>query len=363
MTCLEPGERHVYRVLGPAGWSNAMWFNAIPEGSDWSPRVAVFADLGVQDATTVPFLTKDVQSGMYDAALHVGDFAYELVREEGKRGDRFLRQMQPIAAHVPYMTCAGNAEQYANYTDYKHRFSMPGGTEGMYYSFNMGPVHFVGINTGFYYFKRYGHDQLVSQYYWLNNDLKEASTRSRREKRPWIVLFGHRPMYCQKDVETCQANYVTNPVPGDQKNPSIEYPLNEYGVDLALWAHKHVYHRTWPVAFTKVKNGTGADPYRNPGAPVHITVAQAGNKHTRKEHPEPKPWTAFRNTADGYTRLHFHNHTHMSIEQVAVSETGTASVIDRATIVKEAHMPYSFLEPTDRGYMPVKEKMMGSYAL
>ena len=54
----------------------------------------------------------------------------------------------------------------------RFRFSMPGGTDGMFYSFNMGPVHFISINTESYYFTEYGTDQVFSQYNWLLDDLE-----------------------------------------------------------------------------------------------------------------------------------------------------------------------------------------------
>ena len=49
---------------------------------------------------------------------------------------------------------------------------MPGGTESMYYSFDMGPVHFISISTECYYFTEYGTDQVFSQYNWLIADLQ-----------------------------------------------------------------------------------------------------------------------------------------------------------------------------------------------
>lgn len=55
------------------------------------------------------------------------------------------------------------------------RFTMPGDSEGLWYSFNIGPVHFVAIETEAYYFMNYGIKQLIKQYEWLDNDLKEAN--------------------------------------------------------------------------------------------------------------------------------------------------------------------------------------------
>ena len=48
---------------------------------------------------------------MYDAILHIGDFAYDMDQDNGRVGDEFMRNIEPIAAYLPYMTCPGNHEQ------------------------------------------------------------------------------------------------------------------------------------------------------------------------------------------------------------------------------------------------------------
>ena len=49
---------------------------------------------------------------------------------------------------------------------------MPGVNNDMYYSFNMGPIHFISISTEYYYYTEYGTHQISNQYNWLENDLK-----------------------------------------------------------------------------------------------------------------------------------------------------------------------------------------------
>ena len=66
--------------------------------------------MGNVNAVSLPRLQRETQSGMYDMILHVGDFAYDMNDDNGTRGDEFMRQIEPIAAYVPYMTCPGNHE-------------------------------------------------------------------------------------------------------------------------------------------------------------------------------------------------------------------------------------------------------------
>ena len=38
--------------------------------------------------------------GLYDAAIHVGDMAYDMAELDGHRGDVFMEQIEPIASMV-----------------------------------------------------------------------------------------------------------------------------------------------------------------------------------------------------------------------------------------------------------------------
>merc|ERR1712126_46931 len=109
--------------------------------------------MGNVNAQSLPRLQRETQSGMYDMILHVGDFAYNMDTDNAHVGDEFMRQIESIAAYTPYMTCPGNHESAYNFSNYKARFTMPEADFGhktdlgkdMFYSFNLGPIHFVSI--------------------------------------------------------------------------------------------------------------------------------------------------------------------------------------------------------------------------
>ena len=48
--CLPPAE---YVVGSDQGWSDLKSFMALPSGTDWSPRLAVFGDMGVEGARSL----------------------------------------------------------------------------------------------------------------------------------------------------------------------------------------------------------------------------------------------------------------------------------------------------------------------
>lgn len=67
--------------------------------------------MGNENAQSLARLQRDTENGMYDAIIHIGDFAYDMNSEEARVGDEFMNQIQTIAAYTPYMVCPGNHEE------------------------------------------------------------------------------------------------------------------------------------------------------------------------------------------------------------------------------------------------------------
>lgn len=214
---------------------------------------------------------------------------------------------------------------------------MPGGTENLFYSFDMGPVHFIGFSTEFYYFLNYGLKSVANQFEWLKNDLREANVN--RQNRPWIITFGHRPMYCSNDDDkACKMlnTFVRSGIPG--MGFGLEDLFLENGVDVTLWAHQHSYERLWPIYNFEVKNGSFEEPYKNAKAPVHIITGSAGCKEEHTIFTKDKPeWSAFRSVDYGYTKMKAFNKTHLYFEQISDDQNG--KVIDSFWIVKDRIVP------------------------
>lgn len=340
---LQPGKKHMYQCGNGKTFSKIFTFKALPSGSDFGVRVALFGDMGSVNAQSLPRLLKDVQNDMYDAIFHVGDFAYDMDSDNGKNGDKFMKAIEPIAATVPYMTCPGNHENKYNFSNYKNRFTMPGDEDGklMYYSFNMGPVHVISISTEYFFYINYGILQPIHMYEWLEKDLQEASKPENRAKQPWIIAMGHRPMYCSNnDHDDCthHESLVRIGIPFIHIL-GMEKVMFKYGVDLMFWAHEHSYERLWPVYDRKVYNGSLTAPYTNPKAPVHVITGSAGcsEKHDPFKN-NTAAWSAFRSIDYGYTRMNVMNATHLYVEQVSDDKDG--KIIDSLMLIKNKHGPY-----------------------
>ncbi|THD24733.1 Purple acid phosphatase [Fasciola hepatica] len=254
-----------YYVCGcDSNWSPTFQFRALPNHANWSPRLAIFGDLGVENGRSLPELQREtIELESFDAIFHVGDFAYNM--------DSFMSQIESVASRVPYMTAVGNHELAYNFSNYRARFTMPGGDgQGQFYSFNLGPAHIIAFSTEFYYYLYYGWVQLYNQFEWLRKDLQEANKPENRQIRPWIIAMAHRPMYCSNNNDAMHCCNIDNTVRTGfpfSRNSSTGYILgledlfyNE-GVDIIIAAHEHSYERFWPVYNLTGTRGSTIDSF------------------------------------------------------------------------------------------------------
>ncbi|KAJ7374452.1 hypothetical protein OS493_007558 [Desmophyllum pertusum] len=107
LTGLTLNQAYDYRCGGDNHWSDVYTFNTLRSGESWSPRIAMYGDLGT-DGQSLQYLEDEAKQGNFDVILHVGDFAYDMHTDNARVADKFMNQIQPIAARVPYMTCPGN---------------------------------------------------------------------------------------------------------------------------------------------------------------------------------------------------------------------------------------------------------------
>ncbi|KAI3378668.1 hypothetical protein SNEBB_005596 [Seison nebaliae] len=355
MTNLELGKQYFYRTgSATKGWSSIYYFTfhrytsaqlIDNKNENISMKLAIYGDMGNVNAQSLPRLQTEVQMNDIHQVLHVGDFAYDMADNNAKVGDEFMRQIESIAGYVPYMTCVGNHEAHYNFSNYAHRFSMPGneGTftfdNNLFHSYDVGPVHFVTFSTEFYFFMEFGWTQIQEQYEWLEADLKKA--HENRDKVPWIITMGHRPMYCS-DNTTGDCTKVDSIIRVGL--PIIHaYGLEDlfynYGVDIELYAHEHNYERLFPIYNYTMYKGSESEPYTDPKAPVHIITGSAGcqERHTIFSKDDPK-WSAFRTEDYGYSKFHIFNQTHIHVQYISDDQSG--KVVDDIWIIKHSHGLY-----------------------
>lgn len=173
-----------------------------PEGS----IAAVYADFGLANDVSMAHLKDEGKRGAFDYALHIGDISYDLFTNKSTVGNEFMRQVSSVYQHKPLMVATGNHEHNDNFVQYTQRFkaqevyagaNSKSGTS-FYYSFDVGLIHYVVINTEVY---KYANQTAKSplpftpeeQLAWLEKDLVQANAN--RDNVPWIVMAGHKGWY------------------------------------------------------------------------------------------------------------------------------------------------------------------------
>lgn len=375
---LQPSTTYYYRPSSNNIVSGPFYFKSPAVDQNAPHEFLVVGGMG-QHWELQPTLISEALTGTYSLMLHLGGFTADFAENNGTMGDKFMRLLQPVAAYIPCMTSPGEHESDGGqFSNYRYRFSMPGSQwpmprDGLWYSFNVGLVHFVSYSTEVCV----GSDETLKkqQHDWLVQDLNKANEE--RTSRPWIVAFGHRPMYCSGWAAASSdcgknASLVRN---------NLEELFYYYGVDLVLQSHEQLYERMYP-AFKGVVLATN---YTNPRAPVQIvagspaappvqpttpappngtqgangntTAAPSGEKappgdpsptssssssdamrKPRSANTSTPAWSAFRvdnETRPGYGRLHVINSTHAQWE--FRSGPGEAGLIDSLLLVQEVH--------------------------
>ncbi|KHJ85137.1 Ser/Thr phosphatase family protein [Oesophagostomum dentatum] len=267
-------------------------------------QVCIFGDLGRKHGNSTPSIIRNGLAGMFDFIIHVGDIAYDLQGDDGVNGDKFMNQLEPIISRVPYMVVAGNHEfEDGNFSNFQKRFWMPtNGLDGnQFYSFDLGPVHWIALNTEYYgYYQDLGKQPVLDQYDWLLKNLQAAYAN--RVKVPWIFTYLHRPFYCSaahKDDCTDPDSILVRA--GNEDLPGLEKPFIQYGVDVGFSGHVHFYERFYPVAnFT----------YWNSGC------HSSGTKFDKN----PVPFSAKRLNDYGYTIVSVANMTHIHVQQLSLDQ-------------------------------------------
>ncbi|XP_073021449.1 probable inactive purple acid phosphatase 2 [Primulina eburnea] len=340
MINLEIGKRYYYQVgSDPGGWS--VKFSFISQNLDSDETVAfMLGDMGTaapyktfdrtqgESLSTIRWIKRDIESFGNKPMMisHIGDISY--ARGYSWLWDTFFTQIEPIASRVPYHVCIGNHEynwplqpwkpKWASSVykkdsggecgvPYSLRFNMPGNdseltgmkapeTRNLYYSFDMGVVHFVYLSTETNFLPG------SKQYEFLKRDLGTTD----RRKTPFVVVQGHRPMYttANKNREAgLRARMIEH----------LEPLLVKNKVSLVLWGHVHRYERFCPL-----NNFSCGELDKNRDAewlafPVHVVIGMAGQDsqplwETRVGHPDdpifPQPVRSlYRSGEFGYTRL------------------------------------------------------------
>ncbi len=323
MTDLLPGTEYTYRVGDDhaADWSDTYTFTTQDFQKDNFEFVA-FGDHGMSDeAQNTANLVRSFDNA--ELVILSGDISY--ANGDQSIWDDHGNKYETTMSNIPWMMTPGNHENETEdgfgFDAYETRFETESssGTD-FWHSFDYGGVHFIGISTEHPYYE--GTDQLQ----WIKEDL--AAANANRENVPWIVIYGHKPLYTSHGHPTHDDTMI-------ELRTLLEPILFENSVDLAIWGHDHFYERSWPVVngniTTRGLNGEGL-MFVSGFSPIHI-VAGVGGKDSYDYAEEQPDWSFHREITHGVIHITVNHTTEtMHVEYVRTDNT----IGDSFLLVKES---------------------------
>ncbi|KAG1057141.1 hypothetical protein G6F46_001024 [Rhizopus delemar] len=320
---LKPNTKFYYQVGARKAesikWSKIYEFHTASFKKDFS--FIATGDVGACNAVAVSHMMEYGKTHKYDFVTIAGDQAYNMADFNGTKGDEYLNFMQDLFANVPYLGAVGNHEATYNFSHYKNRFDIvpfaeSGFSNSMMYSINYKSLHLVSFSTEIYF--EGSDEEIQTGINWLEADLAKANEQ--RDKRPWIIVMTHHPIYCSGNSEDCttKAKTIRNgPGTHNQTKGGIEEILLKYDVDIYMSGHVHNYERTYPVAHV----------IGNAGQPEGPSAFEDG--------PFPD-YSAFRYDSYGFSTFKVTPTSLHIIHHKANPNGSMGSIIDYFTVTKDA---------------------------
>lgn len=270
---LNPDTLYYYSVGGAGEAQSSRSFRTAPSPgslpSDGNIRLWIVGDSGVGGYVPSRSGSAEVREGLYswisgdggepvDLFLMLGDNAYNNGTDAEHQGAIF--DVYPdLLESVALWPAIGNHEMgsgggststnpgsYSAYTEtglmpYLDIFSLPKGGEiggvasgtEQYYSFDYGTVHVVSLDSQL---AMRNADQRAAMKQWLIDDLTA-------NLGDWTIVIFHHPPYTKgsHDSDSGTGNDLPITLIREQFTPIFE----DYGVDLALSGHSHIYERSY----------------------------------------------------------------------------------------------------------------------
>ncbi|HNM46016.1 MAG TPA: metallophosphoesterase, partial [Candidatus Sumerlaeota bacterium] len=233
--------------FGPT--SSDVGFNFELVGHTFSPvcpdeiSFAALGDYG--DSTDAAQDVADMINGWDpEFIVTMGDNNYPLGQQStidshiGKYYHRFIYNYQGTygegAERPRFLPSLGNHDFYsgAGLAPYLAYFTLPGNER--YYDYRIGPIHYFAIDSDDGEID--GNDKDSVQANWLQTKLAASDA-------PWKVIAMHHPPYCSGGEHG--------------SSPELRWPYKEWGADIVLTGHDHLYERLSVEGINYIVNGTG----------------------------------------------------------------------------------------------------------
>jgi hypothetical protein len=272
-------------LAGPFAWPDRLLDDQRPL------KIFSVADMDITN-NSIPTIAKikTLDSTEYDLMLHIGDFAYEIEDNSGKKGDDFFQTMSLTTAKLPYVITPGNHENFFKSQLFNYRFRMPNTDatplrENHYFDCVVKGTYFMIVNFDYFY-RLY--DYPAASKLILDWMVRRIALLDKRSDINWKIFVSHRPFTCSDPyADDCKINFYLF--------RRFEDLLAKSGFHFNLQGHLHIYTRNKPlVGFTRFpvsKLGSGAM--------ASIINGHAGTVHYyANKTEEPAIWGGFIDAVD-----------------------------------------------------------------
>lgn len=209
----------------------------------------------------------------------------------------------------------------------------------MQYSFNYKSLHIVSWSSEGAF--EGSEAEILTSLNWLEQDLAEANRY--RKERPWIIVLGHRPLYCTSYASPSDTTCLTETqtlrdgmldTTTNTRSHGVEEVLAKYKVDIYMCGHRHNFERTYPV----LKGKLSSTSYHNAPSPFEYLVGNSGNYELTIPFNTTGPfpdWSASRYSGYGYSTVKATKHS-LELTHWGVSNNGTNDhIVDYVIVTKD----------------------------
>lgn len=302
---LEPGTEYVYRVGDGQGHYSTQGSFRTTELSGDTTKFLYFADSQASSAKEFELWGKTIDKAAAEHPdaefmVHAGDMVDKGFLEA--QWNYWFDEAQNHFLHTTLVSAIGNHEVMGTKEngDFLAHFNQPGNgldsLKGTNFSFDYKNIHFIMLNSEY---------QLEDQKEWLQQDLASND-------KDWTIAMFHRGPY-GSIYDSAEVRSLWAPV------------LEEFGVDLVLNGHDHIYIRTFPMMNNQIADdGIGT---------TYVVAGSSGPKfysHTERgwhEVVDDEPVQMYASVEVKGDELHF------------VTKTISGRVVDEFTLTKSETKP------------------------